>query len=578
MLVTIDKYETALLHLKNKNYLVVDTETTGLHPFNGDKICGIAISDIDNHTFYFPFRHEQGYNLPENLITPLINILEETEKTLYHNAKFDIHMLMQEGMLLPKQIEDTLLASHLLNENEESHGLKQLGSKYLAASSSNEKDFISELLIKSKFKKGEIWRLSSQDVSIYAEKDVYLTLQLMNFYRPYLEQWELINLFEDLNRFELLICKMENRGINIDIDKVNYYQNEALGNIACIRSKISELAGYEINPGSPLQLKKWLKLPDTSTQTLDELESDREDINLVKEYRAFCKMSSTYYQAFKDLVDEENNLHCNFRLTGTISGRLSCSEPNLQSIPQQSDKITPLTTIKNKVKHCLVARKGFFLVECDYSQAELRMCAHYANEQLMKKAFDQGEDLHAETALNMGLDPKKDRHIAKTLNFAVLYGAGPKKLSEMMKISESKASEYLLSYFRAFPNLKPFKKSLENIAIRRKYIRLFSNRVRHFPPNEEYKALNNLLQGSVAEMVRKTMLSIDKKINDVYMLLQIHDSIIFEVEESKLHEKINEVLDIMEDQPFNVKMVADAKYGTSLGNMAKFKDRLCVEK
>lgn len=570
MLITAERFDDALLHLKKQDYLVIDTETTGLYSFNGDKICGVAVSDLEANTFYFSFRHEQGYNLSESFISPLICILSGAKKSLFHNAKFDIHMLMNEGMTLPSAIEDTLLASHILNENEDSHGLKQLGVKYIDPTSANEKDYLSDLLVQSKFKKGEIWRLPSHEVAVYAEKDVYLTLKLMQFYRPYLEQWKLTELFEDLNRFELLICKMERAGIGIDLKKVTSYQEEANENVKYIRAKICALAGYEINPASSHQLKKWLKLPDTSIKTLDELESDREDINLIKQFRAWCKMSSTYYNAFKELVDEAGRLHCNFRLTGTISGRLSCSEPNLQAIPRQSDKITPLTEIKNKVKNCLVARDGFVLVECDYSQAELRMCAHYADEKVMKQAFESGEDLHAATALNMGLDPKKDRHIAKTLNFAVLYGAGPKKLAQMMKISESKASEYLASYFKTFPNLKNFKRSLESAAVRRKYIHLFSGRVRHFPPNEEYKALNNLLQGSVAEMVRKAMLRLDQEVSDIIILLQIHDSIIFEVREDLAQSKITEVLKIMEDQPFSVKMTADAKYGPSLGNMTKF--------
>lgn len=571
MLIKEDTFEGALQHLRTQLYLAVDTETTGLHSFNGDRICGVSTADRDANTYYFPFRHGQGYNLPESYITPLIDVLNDPNRTmLFHNAKFDIHMLMREGMNLPAHIEDTMLASHLLNENEESHALKALGVKYVNPDASKEMNVLDELLIKSKLNKGEMWRLSSFDVGPYAEKDVYLTLKLMNFFKPYLEQWRLTELFADVNRFELLISKMENRGILLNLEKVEEFKNDSDKQAEYTRAKICALAGYEINPGSPKQLKTWLKLPDTSIATLDEFESTREDINLIKQYRAHKKMSSTYYKAFQTLADEQARLHCNFRLIGTVSGRLSCSEPNLQAIPRQSDKKTFLTEIKNKVKECFISRPGYILVECDYSQAELRKCGHYADEKVMKQAFASGEDLHAATARNMGLDPKEDRYIAKTLNFAVLYGAGPKKLSEMLGISQEEATKYLASYFKTFPNLKVFKKKLENLAMQRRYIRLFSGRVRHFPPNEEYKALNNLLQGSVAEMMRKAMLRIDDEVEGIHILLQIHDSVIFEVPENRVEEKIEEVLKIMEDQPFSVHMEADAKYGKSLGTMVKY--------
>lgn len=575
MLIKENTFESALQHLRGQPYLAVDTETTGLHSFNGDRICGVSTADRNANTYYFPFRHGQGYNLPESYMAPLIEVLNDPNRTmLFHNAKFDIHMLMREGMNLPMRIEDTQVAAHLLNENEESFALKKLSVKYINPESANEQDFLKELLVKAKLTIGDMWQLSSHDVGIYAEKDAYLTIKLMDFFREHLKIWRLENLFEDVNHFQLLISRMENQGIKMDVEKIKLFEQEALEHAEIMRAKICLLAGYEINPGSPKQLKTWLNLPDTSTDTLDALETDREDINAIKLYRVYKKMASTYYKAYLKFTDQNHILHCNFRVTGTVSGRLSCADPNLQAIPKKSDKETVFTEIRNKVKECFIARPGYVLCEWDYSQAELRKCAHYADEKVMKQAFESGEDLHAATARNMGLNPKTDRNIAKTLNFAVLYGAGPEKIASQMKITPTKAAAYLESYFKTFPGLKNFKGKLEKKTRKQNYIRFFSGRVRRLPKNQEYKALNSLLQGSVAEMVRMAMLRIDAEVKDINMLLQIHDSIICEVPENMIEEKIEEVLKIMEDQPFSVYMEADAKYGKSLGTMVKYERKL----
>lgn len=557
MLVTNDTYAAAMEHLTKCDELFVDTETDGLHPFRGNKLGGISI-DGGLLSFYFPFRHGTGENLPLSKLSGDIAALIRSKPSTGFNYGFDLKFLYKDGMQYPDRVSDVQIAAHLMNENEPSLALKKLADRYVEPGSSLEDKKLAELLASKGLGKGDMCQLPPELVAPYACKDVELTRKLRDFYIPHMRHWEVYDLWLDCNRFLTAITHMETRGMKLDLALMQKYSEEASFHEQQSLQQLYKVAGYEINPRSAKQLQKWLGLKSTAAEILETME-DRPGVKELLTYRAWQKVNANYYRKFFEVKDERGCLHPQLNITGTDTGRLSCKDPNLQAIPRQTDIY--------KVKDVFVAQDDHELVEGDYSQAEIRVASHYGNEENMKEKLARGADIHTETAeeINIPRDP------AKRLNFSVIYGIGKRTLAQNLKIKEKTAKEYLDKYHAKYPGFRRLYNRSEMIAEQRGYIRLFTGRLRHFNTPDAYthKASSNLVQGTVSEMVRVAINRLHHELK-VPMLLTVHDSILFEIEKNRVKELIPEIRRIMEDAPWcSVKMPVDFKRGTSWGKAVK---------
>ena len=563
MIIDTDNFSWAINQIKKHELIFVDLETTGLEPFNGDKICGIAVM-VGEDSMYFPFRHILGHNLPMDFMSKLGPYLSDPQKTYVgHNYKFDLKFLHCAGIKLPEKILDTMIAAHLINEEEKSFGLKQLGDKLLGKGASAESNILDDKLNLFGFKKSEMYRLPASDVALYAEQDVKLTARLLALFQDLLGQEKNSDLFKEVCKFQLLITRMEILGIHIDTDKVRQFMAEAKTQINKVGLSIREMRGRNINPGSPQQVTDWLGTPDSKSRTLERLKRKRKECDAILNYRAWAKVKNTYYSPFIQQVDPNGNIHPTFRMTGTVSGRLSCSKPNLHAVPRKSDIY--------KVKNCIRARAGYVLAEIDYSQAEIRVGSHYARENKMLEMIRSGVDIHTQTAKEVGID----RFIAKTLNFSIIYGIGSMALAENLEVSEEEARSYLNKYNKKFPGFRRLLYNAQTVAETRGYIQMYTGRRRHFRGEEApyHKAISYLIQGSAAEMLRTSMCRIwDELDRDIVrMVLTVHDSILFEIVEGYEKEIIPEILRIMNDQSWcSSPIKSDADVGVYWGEMTPF--------
>lgn len=401
---TLKQFNKVLDKLEQCSRLTVDVETNGLKPYHGDRICGIAIRG-QGESYYFPFRHGQGTNLPLELLARFAPLLSDPNKVyIGFNYKFDLQFLAVDGIPLPKYIEEVLAAAHLCNENEgkklskkdkeefkiqgwtpPSFKLKYLASKYLYNEAAAESDLLVEKILAAGYTKsreeakGLMWMLDPIDVEPYACRDVDLTEELHEFYKEPLAIWHLDTIYRELCEYHLITTRMEMRGIVINMELLEQYAAEAEPKRVATLEKLQQMAGYEINPNSPKQLQALLGLPSTAKEVLEDiLDSESEDetrkefVQTLVDYRGWKTVNGSYYTPIKAEVGHDGFIHPNLSLIGTISGRLSCYSPNLQGIAKRSEVY--------KVKDIFEARPGYTLVSCDYSGAEARLAAHYMEE------------------------------------------------------------------------------------------------------------------------------------------------------------------------------------------------------
>lgn len=568
---------------KPHDEMVVDLETTGLDMWGKDRLCGIAIL-ADGKSFYFPFRHggaDTPGNIPLKKLPDFKKILTRPTTTyIGWNYKFDMQMLQADGIDLPSRIEDPMLAAHLMNENEYDYTeggkvlfrngkpvtvyrLKELSDRYLHPESSLEEAVLIEKIIaagyaKTKKKaKGEMWRLPASDVAAYAEQDVWLTQQMRDFYKPHLINWKLYDIWQEVNDYERVITQMEINGMAIDPALTERYIEEANLHTAGLEKQIAEMAGYDINLLSAKQVNAFLGVQSSAKDILEDM--DTPAAHAIREYRKWSKVNSTYYEQYLQKMDALYRLHASFFLVGTVTGRLACAHPNLQAIPRK--------TLEYKVKDIFLAWPDHVLVFADYSQAEMRLGTHYAQEKRMAEKILRGADTHTETAIELGIP----RDAAKRINFGIIYDIGKTSLARQLKIEEILADSYLTRYRAMYPGFKALSRRASKTAMERGYIRMWTGRIRHYDQyNPPRKAMSNLIQGGVAEIIRKTMLRLDQEVPEAKMVLQVHDSIGFQIPRAKLNRLLPKIKRICEDYDFTLPMPVDIEYGLRWGAAKKW--------
>jgi DNA polymerase-1 len=536
--------------------LTVDIETTGLK-FWKDAIIGVAVK-FGEEKWYFPFKHLNTDNLTEEQLKMLCNVLSEAKLLRNWNIKFDLLFLRRYMKRVPP-VEDGMFGMYLFNENLP-RSLKTASDNYLGTNSSQSSAELDKLLNTWGYGKGEMWRLPAHYITSYACDDVELADRMIKFLRNKLTA-EVQCCWEDMNELSNNVLNMEYEGVLIDKDLLVKYEAEA--NLACELIQRNLRARFPgLNPASPASITKQFRLKDSTYETL-LLYKQVEGVTDILQFRDWSKAANTYYAKYRrEHLDVNSRLHTNFNITGTVNGRFSSKDPNLQAVPRKSSE--------QKVKDLFVAEPGTVFCEADYSQAEIRIGAHYTKEQVLIDTLCEGKDIHQAVADEVGID----RSTAKTVNFLTIYGGGAKVLAEKLGIGVAKAGQILDKFHKTYPKFRLVSKAAETVASTRGHVCMWNGRRRHYDQlnSEPHTAFNSLIQGGVGQMVIRAMNRIAREVPEFKMRLQVHDSIAGYVEKRIHKDVIHAVKEIMEDQPeFCLPMKADFKVGNSWGTTEDFK-------
>lgn len=582
---TVDKLESVKGDLLTCLTPAIDTETTGLNPWGthtepADRVIGIS-AYTGRNAYYFPYRHSCGTNLPMRTMEFFQQYLSNPHRTYRgFNYKFDLHMLWQDGVPYAQNIEDAMLAVHLLNENEPNFRLKDICDRYGIGDGSLQESILRDKVIDKCHElgitislsksspdnwKGKMWVLPPEEVEPYACDDVILTDALTELCIPALQQWGLYDIWKQVNYYSNITTEMENRGMLLDTPMIEQYLAESDGHYKEAMVNLNKLAGFELNPNSSKQVCRLLGIDSSAAEILEVL-SEREDelgnaSRAVSLARGWSSVGSRYYRPYLSSCDKEDVLRTSLNLMGTISGRLSSSNPNLQAVARKTDVF--------KVKDVFKARPGYTLVSADYAQAEMRLACYYAKEETMAEKIRQGLDIHGSTAETLGIP----RDAAKRINFGVIYGIGAEALHNQLHIEKATAQSYLDQYHSLYPQFRKLMRACERRAEQDGFIRMWTGRCRRYDAkNPTHKAMSNLIQGGVAEIMRITISRLHPVVRDVkgYMLLQVHDQVIAEIPDENVEVFIPIMKGIMEDFDFDPHMTVDIKTGKSWGGMTKW--------
>ena len=588
-----DKIEFVLLNDESKLSFVIntiprdaivsfDTETTDIDAQKA-QIVGFSFAYEENIAYYVPISHSY-LGVPDQISKDAARqaiIQLNRHKLVLQNFKYDYEIIKHNFDIELKLYADTMILSWLLDTNEKV-GLDYQIDKYFDHKMISFKDVV---------KKGE--NFSNVDVykaCEYAAEDALMTLKLFNKQLEVFKEKddeELLKLAFDLEfDFIYVLADMENNGIKVDVNLLKELKETNNKYIQELTSKIYEVSGVEFNINSPKQLgvvlfetlglataKKTKTGYSTDEVVLSGLIDEHEVISWLLKYREAYKLQSTYIEPLLELglKNSDNRIHTSFLHTGTATGRLSSKNPNLQNIPVR-------TGAGAKIREAFIPKEGYKLVGIDYSQIELRLLAHFSGDEALVDAFKNDLDIHYQTAVKIFGEElaKEKRNIAKSINFGLLYGMGSKKLGDTLGIPAKEAKTYIDSYFEAFKSVKDYLKSIEDFAQVNGYIKTLLNRKRLFDfetANAMIKsaylreAVNTLFQGSAADLIKLSMIEIYRKYknnNNMRLLLQIHDELIFEVKEEYILEITNDLKEIMENvYRLNIPLKVSASIGDS---------------
>lgn len=530
--------------LKKQPSVALATKTTSLDPMRAE-LLGISLGFSSEEAWYIPYK-EKTAELLKELFSSNIGFFG-------HNIKYDAHVLCNAGMPIKNIVFDTLLASFILNSHSRKHSLDHLALEHFNVI----KTPLASLLGKGK-SQISLSQVTADQLAPLACEDVDYIVRLKALLEPELEKRGLHNLYYELE-LPLLstLFKIEQAGIFLDVNQLKIFGEKLCREIKQISLEIFADVEEEFNLNSPLQISKILfeklglnplKGTSTSADVLEELAKNYPIAKKIQIFRGMEKLRSTYVEALPTAVNPKTNrIHCTFNQSVAATGRLSCQDPNLQNIPVRS-------TEGLRIREAFRPQKeGWSYIAADYSQIELRLLAHFAEDPTLLEAFKRGEDIHAHTAslvfhVPLELVSKEMRNRAKAVNFGVIYGQGAFGLSQALGISQKEAAEFISMYFQQYPKVKAFLEGCKDYArIHGKAVTI-TGRERLIPeilsPNIQIRnaaerlAVNTPFQGSAADLIKKAMLDIEKTLNQIphqgFMILQIHDELIFEVPDHEI--------------------------------------------
>ena len=592
---------------KTNQIVSLDTETNSLNPIDAELVgIGLCLGEENDDLFYIPLGHQTKKETPnqlsiEDVFSKLRNWIEDPKKEkALQNSKFDRQIFFNHGLDLKGVTFDTLLADYLLN-NQEKHGLSEISFRLFGFKPPSFKETVG--------KNKDFSFVDIDEASIYCGYDVFLTFKIVKIFKESFskEKDELIKLFEEIELpLEPVLSQMEMNGITIDIPYLDKLSKELKSTLEDIESKVYELAEESFNLSSPKQLGEILfeklnldKKKSRKTKTgwstdavvLERLVDEHEIIQHLIKHRTLSKLLSTYIDALPNLINEKTGrVHTNFNQAATATGRLSSSNPNLQNIPVR-------TEFSRRIRKAFLPEKNWKLLSADYSQIELRILAHLADEEILINAFHKNDDIHSLTArliFEKEEISSDERRVGKTINFGVIYGMGIKKFARSTGVSTPEAKEFLIKYKERYSKIFKFLELQERLALSKGYVKTIFGRKREFKfdknglgrliGKEPYEidlqsarragmeaqslraAANAPIQGSSADIIKIAMVQLNKKFIEMNvpakMLLQVHDELLFEVEPDSLEITTKLVKKTMEDcVKLNVPLLVDIGIG-----------------
>ena len=576
----------------------IDTETTSLDA-QQTNLVGISISYAIGKACYIPISHKDYKNLNEEKIIKILKpfLEDHSIKKIGQNIKFDYIIFYKRGIDM-NSMEDTMLMSYVLDAGKNRHNMDTLSEIHLEHKTIQFKDLVGTGKKQINF--------SEVDVNIakdYAAEDADITYRLYKIFSNSLKTENLTNIYEIFEKPLIkILAKMEILGIKLDEKSLKKLSVKFDKKIKELEQQIFKLSKKEFNIGSTKQLGEImyneLKIASlkktkkgsfaTSASVLEDLAFKGHDFpKLILEWRQTSKLKNTYSDTLPEHINKKTNrIHTSFLLAATTTGRLASSDPNLQNIPIKTEE-------GKDIRKAFIAEKNKKLISADYNQIEMRILADLADVKELKKAFINNDDIHSLTASQVfGVDIKKVnpemRRKAKAINFGIIYGISQYGLAKQIGVSNLEAEDFLNSYFLKFPEIKDYmsetikfcRKSgyVSNIFGRKTHITGINDKnfnVRNF---QERAAINAPIQGSASEIMRLAMIRLNEKINDeknqsFKMLLQIHDELIFEVDEKKLNQCskiIKETMTSVKDSnlhSFSIPLLVDVNSGENWGQL-----------
>ncbi len=594
----LDRWIAAIM---KRGYVAVDTETNSLNEMVAE-LAGICLSVEPGEACYIPVGHKKGASddlfggdeLQEGQM-PLQDVLDALKPVLedaavlkiFQNAKYDCKVFANYNITVAP-IDDTMLLSYALHAGEHNHGMDALSERYLSHQPVPIKSLIGTGKSMITFDKVPI-----EDALPYAAEDADITLRLWQLFKPKLHRRQVTSVYETLERpLVPVLAQMERHGVKVDRDTLSRMSNAFAQKMAALEAEIHELAGGTFNVGSPKQLGEILfdklELPGgkkgktgayaTGVDVLEDLATEHALPGLVLDWRQLSKLKSTYTDALQTHINADTGrVHTSYVQTGANTGRLASTDPNLQNIPVRSEE-------GRRIREAFVAEEGKTLISLDYSQVELRILAHIAKIDALKAAFRDGHDIHAMTASEVFDVPMEEmtsevRSRAKAINFGVIYGISGFGLARNLRIPRGEAQDFINRYFERFPGIRTYMDQTKEFAKEHGYVQTLFGRKIHTPeinakgPRASFAyraAINAPIQGTAADIIRRAMIRMPEAIKDLpaKMLLQVHDELIFEVEDVAVDETIEVARDVMQraTEPaikLDVPLIVDAGRGAN---------------
>jgi len=564
-----------------RGYVAVDTETTGLNEMRVDLV-GISLCVEPGQACYIPLIHKesaaddlfgsdelaQGQMPLEQALAMLKPVLQDPAiLKIGQNMKYDAKIFARVGVDVTP-IDDTMLMSYAMHGGLHNHGMDALSTRYLDHT---------PIPIKSLLGTGKsaitFDRVPIADSVKYAAEDADITLRLWQLFKPKLHIAKVTTVYETLERpLVPVLAQMEMQGIKVDRDTLSRMSNTFAQKMAGLEAEIHQLAGGTFNVASPKQLGEILfdKMGieggkkgktgayATGADVLEDLASEGHELPArVLDWRQMAKLKSTYTDALQDHIHPDTGrVHTSYSIAGANTGRLASTDPNLQNIPVRTEE-------GRRIREAFIAEAGKTLISLDYSQIELRILAHTADIDALKQAFRDGQDIHAMTASEMFDVPLDQmtpdiRRQAKAINFGVIYGISGFGLARNLRIPRKEAQGFIDRYFERFPGIRTYMDKTVEFAKEHGYVQTLFGRKIHTPeinakgPHAGFAkraAINAPIQGTAADVIRRAMIRMPDAIKDLpaKMLLQVHDELIFEVEDSAVDDTIARVRKVMEN-------------------------------
>lgn len=585
-----EAWDKLFQRLSTEKRFAIDTETTSLD-YRIAEMVGFSVAFDANDAYYIPLAHDYE-GAPEQLnrdaiIQQIKPILEDPSvEKIGHHLKYDAHIFENHGIHLQGWYFDTMLASYVLNAVTTRHGMDDVARVYLSHLTTTFEQVAGKGAKQKTFNQIEI-----ETAGHYAAEDAHVTYRLYEVLERKLKEIpELINILHHIEMpVASVLATMEENGIELDLSFLDQLSVDFANTIQNLENQIIEIAGESFNVGSPKQVGEVLfeKLglkggKKTATGQYSTSEAVLEKIDhpiteLIIEYRGLTKLRSTYTEALvKQANPDTHRVHTSYHQALTATGRLSSTDPNLQNIPIREE-------IGRQIRKAFIAPQGRVLLAADYSQIELRLMAHFSQDDALVDAFQNGQDVHRRTAsevLGVALEnvTSDQRRQAKAVNFGLLYGMSEFGLIRQLGFTREESQNYIKQYFHRYPGIYEYMQRTRQVALEQGFVETITGRRLYTPDIDarnmmvrkgaERAAINAPLQGSAAEIIKMAMIEVNKILpqDQAKLLLQVHDELVFEVDEAIADQLATQIKDVMQKVvTLSVPLVVEVGQGKNWG-------------